>query len=124
MSYTQLSQLQGEYEARGFTVLAFPTNDFHQELATNAEIQDFVSKNYPQATFPIFGTSSLNDDAVYQHLGRQLPGSEVKHNFFKYLVNREGVAVKLFTKAQEPLSLRDEIEALLKESLPHEHVVE
>lgn len=112
------------YESRGFTVLAFPTNDFHQELDSNQAIQEFVKTNYPQATFPIFGLSSLKENAVYQQLSRQLPGKHVSHNFFKFLVNREGVAVKFFTNPQEPLSLRDDIEALLKEPSPHKHVVE
>jgi len=124
LSYTQLSQLQAEYKSRGFTVLAFPTNDFHQELETNEEIQEFVSTNYPQATFPIFGLSTLQDNQVYQQMSRQLPNTHVKHNFYKYLVNREGVAVKFFTKPQEPLSLRDDIEELLNAPSPHKHVVE
>jgi len=105
-------------------VLAFPTNDFHQELETNEEIQEFVSTNYPQATFPIFGLSTLQDNQVYQQMSRQLPNTHVKHNFYKYLVNREGVAVKFFTKPQEPLSLRDDIEELLNAPSPHKHVVE
>lgn len=125
MSYTQLSQLQAKYQNRGFTVLAFPTNDFHQELESNEAIQEFVHHNYPQATFPIFGLSSLQDNPVYRTLSRQLPHTKVKHNFYKYLVNREGIAVQFFTKPQEPLSLQSDIEELLGESSsPHKHVVE
>lgn len=124
MSYTQLSQLQALYANRGFTVLAFPTNDFHQELDSNHAIQEFVSQHYPQATFPIFGLSSLKDNAVYQQLSRQMPSTQVKHNFYKYLVNREGVAVKFYAKPQEPLSLREDIEELLNMQPPRKHVIE
>lgn len=125
LSYTQLSQLQALYESRGFTVLAFPSNDFHQELDSNEKIQEFVSTNYPQATFPIFGLNSLNDNPVYQVAGRMLPNTRVKHNFYKYLVNREGVAVEFYTKAQEPLSMKEDIEELLNEASPRlKHVVE
>lgn len=84
----------------------------------------FVKTNYPQATFPIFGVSSLQENEVYQTLSRQLPKTHVKHNFYKYLVNREGVAVKFYTKQQEPLSLGDDIEELLNAPSPGKHVVE
>lgn len=116
MSYTQLSQLQARFESKGFAVLAFPTNDFHQELDTNEEIQEFVSDNFPQASFPILGTSTLKDNPVYQQLKRQMPGVYVQHNFYKYLVNPEGIAVRFFTKKQDPLSIADAIEQLLDEA--------
>lgn len=51
-------------------------------------------------------------------LERHLPNDYVKHNFFKYLVNREGIAVKLYSKKEEPLSLQDHIEQLLAEAVP------
>jgi glutathione peroxidase len=105
-------------------VLAFPLEDFHQELDTNEQIQQFVSDKFPEVTFPIFGKSSLKDNVVYQSLKRQMPEHVVKHNFYKYLVNREGIPIKFFTKAQEPLSLRKDIEELLDAPMAHRHVVE
>ena len=113
MALTELSQLQERYRDRGFTVLAFPTNDYHQELATNAEIQQFLAAQYPQVNFPVFGISSLRDNPVYQRLQQQIPNQHVQHNFFKYLVDRDGRATHLFTKKQDPLSLAPYIEALL-----------
>jgi glutathione peroxidase len=105
-------------------VLAFPLEDFHQELGTNEQIQQFVSDKFPKVTFPIFGKSSLKDNVVYQSLKRQMPKNVVKHNFYKYLVNRDGIPIKFFTKAQEPLSLRKDIEELLDAPMAHRHVVE
>ena len=52
---------------------------------------------------------------MYQMLRKQLPGEHVKHNFFKYLVGRDGVAVALYSKAQDPLTLESAIEELLEE---------
>jgi glutathione peroxidase-family protein len=40
---------------------------------------------------------------------------DVPHNFFKYLVDRRGIAVKRFSKKEDPLSFVDAIEALLQE---------
>lgn len=114
MTYEQLAILQSKYQSQGFSVLAFPSNDYRQELGTNDEIQRFVSENFPQVSFPIFGTGSLQDNPVYQQLQNQLPGDgQVRHNFFKYLVNRDGIAVKLFTKKQDPLDFVGDIEQLL-----------
>jgi glutathione peroxidase len=113
VNYEQLALLQEKFQSRGFSVLAFPTNDFHQELSTNEEIRDFVESNFEQVTFPIFGLSSLRENPVYQSLQKQLPDAHVQHNFFKYLVDRNGKAVKMFHKKEDPITLTEEIERLL-----------
>lgn len=118
MSYTQLAELQEKYSDRGFQVMAFPTNDFFQEPDSNEGIQSFVQEKFPQVNFPIFGKSSLPSNPVYQKLERHLPNDVVKHNFFKYLVNRKGIAVKMFSKKQDPLSMQEAIEELLDENVP------
>lgn len=102
-------------------MLAFPTNDFHQELSSNEEIQDFVKSNFAQVTFPMFGLSSLHDNVVYQALREQLPEAHVQHNFFKYLVDRNGKAVKMFHKKEDPLTLTEEIEKLLDQGDAPQH---
>jgi glutathione peroxidase len=108
-----LSELQEKFGQQSFTVLAFPTNDYGQEFLENKDIQNFVRTNYPQVTFPVLGTSHLPDNPVYQHLQRQIPDAHVRHNFYKYLVNRQGVAVKFYDKKTEPLAIQDDIEELL-----------
>jgi glutathione peroxidase len=119
VTYDQLAMLQEKYQSKGFSVLAFPTNDFHQELGSDEEIKTFVSENFPQVTFPIFGLGSLNENVVYQQLQRQLPSDnnnqqqQVHGNFFKYLVDQNGVAVAFFNKQQDPLTMESEIEKLL-----------
>lgn len=94
-------------------MLAFPTNDYGQEFTTNSDIQQFVRKKYPQVTFPVLGTSHLPNNPVYKQLKFQVPGSHVQHNFYKYLVNGQGVAVKFYDKKTEPLAISDDIEELL-----------
>lgn len=74
--------------------------------------------------FPIFGKSSLAVNPVYQRFEKHLPNDVVKHNFYKYLVNREGMAVKLFAKKQEPLSLQGAIEELLEDEVPKKMKIE
>lgn len=104
-------------------MLAFPTNDFHQELSSNELIHEFLENKFPNAiTFPVLGMTTLRENPVYQTLARQLPDEHVRHNFFKYLVDRRGMAVKMFTKKQDPHEFEDEIEALLDANTPLEKV--
>jgi glutathione peroxidase-family protein len=53
------AMLQEKYRKQGFSVLAFPIDDFRQELKSNKEIENFVHENFPQVDFPIFSLSSL-----------------------------------------------------------------
>jgi len=96
-------------------VLAFPTNDWNQEFEQNEEIQDFVARNYPEVSFPVLGISHLDDNPVYQELQRQRPSDHVRHNFFKYLVDRKGHAVSFYDKKTNPINVSDDIEKLLAE---------
>lgn len=109
-----MALLQEKYKHRGFSVLAFPTNDFHQELGSNEEILEYVKLHFGSLNFPIFGLSNLEENAVYQALSKQLPDAHVQHNFFKYLVDRNGRAVQLFHKREDPMTLVEDIERLLE----------
>ena len=113
ISYRQLSELQEKFGEQGFTVLAFPSNDYGQEFPENRDIQKFIQTNYPQVTFPVLGTSHLPENPVYQLLQQQMPGFHVKHNFYKYLINRQGIAVKFFDKKTNPRAIQNDIEELL-----------
>ena len=95
--------------------MAFPTNDFRQEKGTNEEIQNFVTKKFPEATFPLFSKVTLSENSVFHQLHEQVAG-DIKGNFFKYLVNRKGVAVRLYNKKQPPLSFENEIKELLSDT--------
>jgi glutathione peroxidase len=117
LELSQLALLHETYEEQGFSVLAFPSNDFFQELDSNEDIHKFLQNEFPEVTFPIFGTTSLKENPVYQELQRQLPNEHVQHNFFKYLVGRDGVAVSLFHKRQDPLSLKPAVEEMLKQPI-------
>jgi glutathione peroxidase len=117
LELSQLALLHETYEEQGFSVLAFPSNDFFQELDSNEDIHHFLQNEFPEVTFPIFGTTSLKENPVYQELQRQLPNEHVQHNFFKYLVGRDGVAVSLFHKRQDPVTLKPAVEEMLKQPI-------
>jgi len=113
LSYEQLSTLPQLFP-KGFQVLAFPTNDYHQELSTNDEIQEYVNENFPNATFPVFGLSSLEENPVYQALQRQRPEYQVRHNFYKYLIDPNGMIIGFYDKKTEPFDIIPDIKKVLK----------
>ncbi len=115
VTFEQLIVLQAKYGKSGFSVLAFPSNDYHQELGTNDEIDHFLKTTFPDINFPIFASSSLKQNPVFKALQNQLPEDQVEHNFSKYLVDREGMAIDLYPKRQDPLTLESAIEELLEE---------
>jgi glutathione peroxidase len=103
------------YKSRGFVVLAFPSNDYHQEKETDKEILDYVQTNFPQVNFPIFSKSALESNVVFQMCKRHT-GEVPEWNFHKYLVNGEGRAVKSFGHRVSPLEMEEDIIKLLEEN--------
>jgi hypothetical protein len=57
--------LRRQYEKKGFTVLAFPSNDFkNQEPGTEAEIKALVTKKF-KVTFPMFSKIHVSGSDVH-----------------------------------------------------------
>jgi glutathione peroxidase len=118
--YEGLETLQKTFSERGFSVLAFPCNQFGaQEPGNEEEIQSFCDLNY-QTTFPIFSKIEVNGASshpLFDHLKKQAPGvlgsQRIKWNFTKFLVNQNGDVVKRYAPATKPSSIARDIEALL-----------
>ena len=114
-----IAELQKMYSDKGFSVLAFPISDFHQELGSNEEILSFVQEHFPQVDFPIFGLSTLDESPVYQSIRKQKPEASVRWNFFKFLVDRHGQVVEVFDQKTNPLKLTNVIEDILSKDSDH-----
>ena len=118
--YEGLESLQKSYGERGFSVLAFPCNQFGgQEPGSEAEIQSFCDLNY-QTSFPLFSKIEVNGAAshpLFIHLKEQSPGvlgsKRIKWNFTKFLVNQQGEVVKRYSPSTKPEAIASDIEALL-----------
>lgn len=117
--YEGLEKIYREYHDRGFTVLGFPANTFNQETGSDEEIKEFCSANY-DVTFPMFSKISVGGDdqhPLYEFLTNQPEpvGGEVKWNFQKYLVDREGNVVHRVSSRRPPddPEVIEKIEALL-----------
>ena len=118
--YEGLEAIQKKYEAKGFTVLAFPCNDFRQqEPGTAAEIKEFCSSTY-HVTFPLF--EKLHVKGTEQHplyaalTGKESPyPGEIQWNFGKFLIGKDGKILKRFETKVKPES--KEVEAAIEAAL-------
>ena len=118
--YKGLESLQKSYGERGFSVLAFPCNQFGgQEPGNEAEIQSFCDLNY-KTSFPLFSKIEVNGAAshpLFIHLKEQTPGvlgsKRIKWNFTKFLVNQQGEVVRRYAPSTKPEAIAGDIEALL-----------
>jgi len=118
--YQGLEALWRRYRDRGFVVLGFPCDQFgHQEPGDEAEIKNFCAGNY-DVTFPLFAKTEVNGEGahpLYRALKSAAPGligtQAIKWNFTKFLVDRQGEAVRRRAPTVKPEDLAEEIEALL-----------
>lgn len=114
-----LQKLYEKYSHKGFTILGFPCNQFKDQEPGNAEeIKNFCSLNY-DVTFPMFAKIDVNGksaDPLYKHLKSKAKGflsENIKWNFTKFLVDRDGNIVKRFSPATEPAKIEKYIINLL-----------
>jgi glutathione peroxidase len=105
--YQGLQTLFEKYESKGLVVLGFPCNQFGaQEPGTNAEIKSFCSSKF-HVTFPLFEKIDVNGgkrDPIYAQLAgptSPFPG-DIKWNFNKFLVGRDGKILKRFGSGVAP----------------------
>jgi glutathione peroxidase len=118
--YAGLRTLQENYADRGFSVLAFPCNQFGgQEPGSNEEVFAFAVDKY-QANFPMFAKIEVNGSGaceLYQWLKAAKPdeegGTDIPWNFTKFLIDKSGQVIARFSPQTSPEELNDAIEALL-----------
>lgn len=106
--YSALEAIYEKYKDQGFVILGFPANNFGaQEPGTNEEIKTFCTRKY-SVTFPMYSKISVKGEdqaPLYAYLTKQTaPGiaGDIKWNFTKFLVDREGKVVQRFEPAVTP----------------------
>ena len=117
--YEGLEELYEKYKDQGFVILGFPCNQFGaQEPGDNAEIKNFCTSTF-SVTFPMMSKIDVNGesaDPLYKFLKKEqggILGDEIKWNFTKFLVDREGRVVDRFASQKTPKQLEKEVEKLL-----------
>jgi glutathione peroxidase len=113
--YKGLEALYRKHKDEGLAVLGFPCDQFgHQEPGDAGEIAAFCKRGYG-VTFPIMAKADVNGEGmqeVFGFLKSRAPG-EIKWNFTKFLVARDGLSVERFRAQTEPEKMEKEIESVL-----------
>jgi len=118
--YKGLQELYNKYKEQGLVILGFPCNQFgEQEPGGDQEIKSFCELNFG-VNFPLFSKIDVNGDNahdLFKFLKKELPGfagtKNIKWNFTKFLVNKEGVPIKRFAPQDTPDKLEVEINKIL-----------
>jgi glutathione peroxidase len=137
--YEGLEALYRDARERGLEIIGFPCNQFGgQEPGTDAEIQEFCSLQY-DVTFPVLSKIDVNGpaaDPLFVHLRAEAPGDfgpeagrlydhvlstrpeaigtdEVKWNFTKFLVGRDGEVIRRYEPTETPEAIRADLDSLL-----------
>jgi len=119
--YSALEAIYEKYKDQGFVILGFPANNFGaQEPGTNEEIKTFCTRKY-SVTFPMYSKISVKgaDQApFYAYLTKETGtgiAGDIKWNFTKFLVDRDGKVVQRFEPAVTPDS--KEVTAAIEKQL-------
>jgi glutathione peroxidase len=120
--YEGLEAVYEKYKDKGLVIVGFPANNFMaQEPGTNEEIKTFCSTKY-SVKFPLYSKISVKGDdkaPLYQFLtdtgANPKTGGEIKWNFTKFLVDRDGKVIARFEPAVKPES--PEVAAAIEKAL-------
>ncbi len=139
--YEELQQLCAQYRAQGLEILDFPCNQFREQAPEASAEYAQVCKMKFDTEFPIFSkidVNGANAHPLYVYLKQQQPadisnhafkelllklaslgetreGADIKWNFTKFLVNRQGEVVARFAPSTTPREMEGEIQRLLAE---------
>ena len=117
--YEGLEALYRKYQNDGFEILDFPCNQFaSQAPGRDSEIKSFCQLNY-DTTFRQFSKIEVkgkNQAPIYKYLTENqggILGSEIKWNFTKFLVDRDGNIIKRYAPSTKPEKIEADIKKIL-----------
>ena len=132
--YDGLEALYKKYKDQGLEIIAVPSNQFgEEEPGSNSEIQMFCKLNYG-VTFTVMGKADVRDESaldlfkymIREHPFQGFPASdktemltdylnddEVKWNFTKFIIDRQGRVVGRFEPVVKPAEMEPFINELL-----------
>ncbi|MCM3575311.1 glutathione peroxidase [Mesobacillus subterraneus] len=114
-----LQEMYDEYQEQGLEILGFPCGQFNdQEFDNIEETTEFCQLNYG-VSFPMFAKIDVNgakSDPLFTFLKEQKGGvltKDIKWNFTKFLVDRNGQVVKRYAPTTEPEKIKNDLVKLL-----------
>ena len=111
--YKDLEPLYQKYHAQGFEILDFPCNQFGQQApGTIQEIHSFCTANF-DIHFPQFDKIDVNGEnahPLYTFLKAQAGGGDIKWNFSKFLIGRDGKVIKRYESRDQVATIEADMQ--------------
>ena len=111
--YKDLEPLYQKYHDQGFEILDFPCNQFGQQApGTIQEIHSFCTANF-DIHFPQFDKIDVNGEnahPLYTWLKAQAGGGDIKWNFTKFLVGRDGKVIKRYESRDQVAAIEADMQ--------------
>ncbi|GAA1292923.1 MULTISPECIES: glutathione peroxidase [Brachybacterium] len=109
-----LQSLQDEFSEHGFTVLGFPSDQFHQDPGSDEDTKDACTSTY-DVTFPLFSKIDVNGPGAHplwrwmreQKAG--VMGGRIAWNFTKFLVDGDGNVQRRYAPPVPPVRIASRI---------------
>ncbi|MET3681948.1 glutathione peroxidase [Alkalibacillus flavidus] len=118
----QFEGLQGLYDQycdQGFEILGFPSDQFmNQEFDDQSDIESFCKLNYG-VSFPIYqkiDVKGAQQDPLFEYLTEEKKGflgGEIKWNFTKFLIDRNGKVVRRYPPQATPAKIEKDLADVL-----------
>jgi len=139
--YDGLEALYQKYKDQGLVIIGFPCDQFaHQEPGSDEEIAEFCRLNHG-VTFPLMkkiDVNGKNADPIFEFLKAQAPTeeykglkakasaalfktisksvekeSDIKWNFTKFLISRDGSVIKRFPPTTTPEEMEQDLQGMI-----------
>ena len=111
--YKDLEPLYQKYKGQGFEILDFPCNQFGQQApGTIQEIHQFCTANF-DIHFPQFDKIEVNGEKahpLYTWLKAQAGGGDIKWNFTKFLIGRDGQVIKRYESRDQVAAIEADMQ--------------
>ena len=108
--YSDIELLYKKYKQNGLIVIGIPSNDFgNQELSSNKKVKEFCNINF-NISFSLTEITNIKGESGHSFFKwiKKEAGflAFPKWNFYKYLINKEGLLVKWYTSTTRPSSTK------------------
>ena len=119
--YSDIESLYQRYKKDGLIIIGIPSNDFgNQELSSNQKVKEFCSVNF-DISFILTEITSIKGEKGHPFFKwiKKEAGflAFPKWNFYKYIINKEGMLVKWYSSTTRPNSnkVTQEIEKIISQ---------
>lgn len=113
-----LEELHKAFRDKGLVVIGFPSDTFAQEPESNETVASVCEVNFG-VTFTLSEKIDVNGPhthpifAYLKEHSKSMLGKDIKWNFTKFLVARDGETIQRFAPATKPEAMRTDIERMI-----------